>query len=94
MKIWLQESTIRSRAKRLGYRVHRAVWARYALIDRRNNAIVLGHQFNADLEEIDIFLRRAAAAVRPGAAQRIPRFGSTARARGNPRNTNHQGGDE
>jgi hypothetical protein len=55
-KIYLDEATIRSRAKRLGYRVHRARWARYALIDSHTNAIVLGHQFNADLEDIDIFL--------------------------------------
>jgi hypothetical protein len=75
MSIWLEESTIRSRAKRLGYRVHRAVWARYCLIDRSTNAIVLGHQFDLSLEDIDIFLRRHGrrAAVLP--AQEVSRDG-------------------
>jgi hypothetical protein len=59
IKRYLDESTIRGRAKRRGYRLHRAPWSRgYALIDRNTNSIVLGHQFNAELEEIVLFLAK------------------------------------
>lgn len=63
--MYLDESTVRSRAKRLGYRLHRAAWSPgYALLDWHTNSIVIGHQFNADLEEIDIFLKTIKAAAK------------------------------
>jgi hypothetical protein len=54
---YLDESTIRSRARRRGFRVHRAVWAGYMLLEADTNFIVLGHRFDATLEEIETFLR-------------------------------------
>jgi hypothetical protein len=58
----LSESTVRSRAVRAGYRVHKSRRMRsidndgeYMLVDSRN-WVVLGQRYDASLADIDTFL--------------------------------------
>ena len=58
------ESTLRSRARRLGYSIHKSRsrsinehnLGQYALVKEDNNSVILGERFDASLEEIAEYL--------------------------------------
>jgi hypothetical protein len=61
--VTITESTLRGRAKRAGYVVHKSRraqsldnWGDNMLVDARTNFVVLGWRFNATLEEIDEYI--------------------------------------
>lgn len=63
------ETTIRRRARRYGYHLHKSRerkhvpnsnnYGDYMLVDSRRNFAVLGARYNATLEEIDGFLKNS-----------------------------------
>jgi hypothetical protein len=59
-----KESTLRRRARKLGYAIHKSRsrsidednLGRYALVKKDSNSVVLGERFEATLEEIADYL--------------------------------------
>ena len=59
-----KESTLRARARKLGYVIHKSRsrsihednLGRYALVKKDSNSVVLGERFEATLEEIADYL--------------------------------------
>ena len=80
------ETSVRHRAKRLGYCVIKSRQRKpnidnhgyYRLIDANNNWVVLGERFDARLEDIDEFLNRKSGVVvvPPNRALRLLRQGT------------------
>ena len=61
---WTNESTLRARARKLGYSIHKPRsrtinednFGKYALVKEDNYSVVLGERFDASLEEIAEYL--------------------------------------